>query len=224
MTNRVTDQSTQNALIKKYRLEGLLAEMQVASIILPVVNVGSVDEAQNTGEFERWRSVFQGGPSLVDPLDLTRFTVAFATGVIKVAPTSHVISDIGAWSYAGSGIGAKLPSGGVGVDATDGIYRITLKGLMAPVTENSGDVSLYDQAAFGDPVAIGTFRSKIGTWHGTKDYGSGFTWWDTFVKIPESLNCNAVVFTSVGGVVGSGSIEINVTKLIDVLPPVVIFP
>lgn len=161
MANRVTDQTTQNGLIQKFKLDGVLPEMEVLPSIVPVVQVATLTDALNISEFEKWRSVFSGGPPLIDPSDITNFPILFQAGTTNVVSTTHVVSPSSVQAITGNG-GCALPGASVGVPATDGIYRITAHGYGQGNTTLDGNVVLTDQAAFGAGVALGTVRSTIG--------------------------------------------------------------
>ena len=125
MTNRVTDQKTQNALISEFKLEGLLAEMMVEHRIVPVVQVATLLEEANITDFEKWRSVLLGMP-FVNPNDITAFVGSpFLAGKHNYADTSNSYGGNGAVAAAAS-FGCRLPGGAVGVPATNGVYRVTV--------------------------------------------------------------------------------------------------
>jgi len=223
MSNRVTDQSTQNALIKKYRLEGLLAEMSVLPSIVPTVNVGTIEEAQNTSEFEKWRSVFSGNRQIIDTADLTEVTPFWATGVTKVLASNIVVGGMGTQQVTGI-CGCALPGGSAAVAATDGVYRILFQGSSASNASLRGNIILTKQAAFGDPVALGPQRGLIGTFNiGGPEAVSG-NCFDFFLVIRTSLDVNAVVVHAVNGSSSTYGLGLYVQKLIDEIPSNVIFP
>lgn len=222
MTNRVTDQATQNALIDKFKLEGLLAELSINPVIVPVVTVAAVGDALTVSNFEKWRSVFTKSPVIVDPSNVTPFANPFVLNTYNIADSPEVISSL-ATSALGGGTGVRLPSAAVGVPAGDGLYRISLISTCIPAANISGQVDLRDQAAFGAAVAIGTLRAKIGDFTTSDGNGPSQLVFDQLVKIRGSLVANAVVFHAALGAAGTMSITLVVTKLIGEIPPAVPF-
>lgn len=223
MTNRVTDQTTQNGLIEKFRLKGLLPEMTVVPTIIPVVQVASLQDNLNISEFEKWRSVFSLGSPIIDPSDITLYSDFFSPVNTKVAPTSSILAQKSTAGGSGN-TGCALPGGAVGVPATDGVYRISVQMTTEGGTIIQGNVLLTDQAAFGNPVALGTIRSVIGNFGSPRSEQGSSVCFDFYVIIRSTLQANAVVLDPSSGVNGNFYGAIYVQKLINEIPPNVIFP
>lgn len=224
MTNRVTDQETQNALIEAFRLEGLLPEMAVSPVIIPVVITKDLGGDAGVTEFEKWRSVFSGSVMMVDRNNNTAVTSPLATAVTNVLASTNVVGN-GGLIQLSANYGCALPGGSPGNDATDGIYRITITQALIGLTRHRVDLHLYDQAAFGLAVALGTDRGTIGSFNIEATLGNKTVVWDAFLRLRTADLANAVVMkTAAAGVNGTGSISMTVTKLISELPPFVIFP
>lgn len=224
MTNRVTDQTTQNGLIEKFRLEGLLPEMSVIPTIIPVVQVASLQDSLNISEFEKWRSVFGGTKQLIDPADITEKPIFLNGNSTDVVATSHLVSPLGACTLGTGWNGCALPGASVGVPATDGVYRITLHWAGDGGTNLQGSVLLVDQAAFGIGVAKGTERTIIGNYGGAGAVVSSKVLFDFYVVIRETLIANAVVLNIDEATNGNASGSLYVQKLINEIPPDVVFP
>jgi len=224
MTNRVTDQTTQNGLISTFKLKGLMPEMSVDRVIIPVVQVANLGATLNVSEFEKWRSVFDDKLPYLDLANITSFTNPLAAGVTKIADTTAMISSVGVLTINGS-CGVRLPTGGVGVPATDGVYRLTVRCSTNVTLNISGQITLRDQAAFGDPVTLGTLRATCGVWNLTAIANSQVEIFDSLFAIRASDIANALVVSSLAvGLAGQGQLSIVCTKMIDEIPPSPIFP
>ena len=225
MSNRVTDQQTQNALITAFKLEGVLPEMEVSPTIIPIVEVAKLASALTVSQFERWGSALNGGPPLVRISDITNFTNPFVSGVDKVAPTSQVVSRPGTFN-AGGKFGCAFPGGSSGVPSTDGLYRVTVEMSAATGATHIFDAELYDQSAFGDPAALGTFRGFLGSFQNPKTQGGVTVVFDIFVVLAtlDVVNAFVLTATATGSVNGSGTCTIRITKVIAEIPDAVIYP
>ena len=224
MSNRITDQQTQNALIAKFKLEGLLAEMSVANIVLPVVNVANLESSLTVGEFEKWRSVFSSSLPYIDPANITNFNSPSIAGVTKVADTTAMVSNPGL-IQTNANCGVRLPSGAVGVPATDGTYRLVVTVDSQNAFRGRIKIQLVDQAAFGDPVALGTIRSLFGSGQWTETSDNNNICFDFLFAVRTTLIANAIVIsTAAVATTGTGQVCIICTKLIDEIPPSPLFP
>jgi len=223
MGNRVTDQTSQNGLIEKFSLKGELPEMEVSPVIQPVVQVATLDDGLSVSEFEKWRSVFSVSAELIDVANVHVDAIAFQAGVTKCDLSSTVHTFLGACTAVGRW-GCATPGGSAGNHSTDGIYRITISSVVLTPAIFVGTVSLYDQAAFGDPVALGTLRQSIGTWTTMQPHEGPVIIFDKFVKILTTDQINSVLLDFSIGTAGTGAMAMTVTKLIDEVPPFVIFP
>ena len=223
MANRVTDQTTQNALIEKFRLDGILPEMEVLPSIIPVVNVANLDNALTISAFEKWRSVFTLNAPLIDVVNSVEHPIAFGGGAANIYPESDVRTQFSA-AVTGGFFGAALPGGSVGVNATDGIYFVVIEAQTPAGTNFSGNLTLYQQAAFGSSVAIGISRSRFGFYQTSQNNQASTVLWKGFLKVATTDQVNALVMDNPFGVNGTGAFAIRIVKLIDELPPNVIFP
>ena len=224
MTNRVTDQTTQNGLIAKFKLKGLMPELEVMRQIMPVVQVASLDDALDVSKFEKWRSVLDNKLPYLDLANITNFANPLAAGVIKVANTTAMVSTVGTLTINGD-CGVRLPSGAVGVPAGDGVYRLTVRCSVNSAINLSGEIILTDQAAFGDPVALGTLRSRLGVWNIATTGNAQVTLYDSLLAIRATDIANALVVSSLAVGTGSnGQLSIVCNKLIAEIPPSPIFP
>lgn len=218
--NRVTDQTTQNGLIDKYKLHGSLPEMVVSPVIQPMVNVGSLDNAQTVSTFEKWRSVFQQMPMLVDPATTASHALSF-NGNDNIYAESQVTTQIVAISSGGN-FGCALPGGSVGNSATDGVYRLTFRVASnggAGSTNWNGSLTTRKQSFFGPNVALGTQGAVLAYWSfqdGDKSFDG--TLLDMLFLIRTTDDVNALAFFATSGGAVTASFQIVLTKLIDEIP------
>ena len=224
MANRVTDQTTQNALIAKFRLEGVLPEMEVLPSIIPVVNVANLDSALTISEFEKWRSVLSHSLPLVNPNDMTFTSQPFQVGIHNISATTNHISGNGTLALNGF-LGVKLPGASIATSATDGIYRITVFGVGTSGSRGVILATLVGQSAFGPAAPPGVLRKNLGMFSLQPDGELAGPIFDVFVPILSTDLSNAFRLETVASVVtGSAFVQIIVTKMIDKVPPFVIFP
>jgi hypothetical protein len=224
MTNRVTDQTTQNALIAKFRMEGVLPEMEVSPTIAPVVLVATLSEALNISEFEKWRSVFNG-PPYIDPNDTeVEGTGPFLLNTNNIsAETNHYAGDTGFTSP--SKFGCAIPGAAVGQNALDGVYRVTVwcSGHNGNFTIIEG--RLVQTPAYGSSVAASTFRKSIFKTESRTEDGGGGPIIDILIPILKTDLANAVELKSTSATsTGIGCAQITVQKIISEIPPSPLFP
>ncbi len=223
MTNRVTDQTTQNGLIAKFRLEGLMPELVVSPVIHPVVQVASLSDPLSVTEFEKWRSVFGSALALIDPNDFTTFVDPFPAVNANISLTSHMRAGTGVMSAANAS-GVALPGAGVGVVATDGIYRLTVTGASVAGTTGRIQIDLRNQVTFGAGVALAAVVKPLGNTSIRVNTVQQILF-DAFFIVRSTDLVNAVTLeTEATFVNGSGILAYSCTKLIDEIPPNVIFP
>lgn len=224
MGNIITEQETQTALIEQFRIKGRLPEMEISPVVQPVAIVATLDTSDSVSQFEKWRSVFSFDSQLIDPNDFFSSANIFPAAANHIFSESYVRGGVGIMDVTGT-FGCGIPGGAVGVPATDGIYRLQVAGMGIAGAVGSIKISLYDQAAFGFGVPLGVARKFLGitALQGNSVYNPNL--FECFFIVRTTDIANAIVFLPQAGFVnGNGIFQVSCTKLIDEIPPNVIFP